>query len=274
MRLELVAAPGKSAHEVQLNVSQLPPSGEVDAQVFEAIGISGPMTRPQIGATVPGAPADRAGLLPGDEVLAVDGQAMIDGAQLRRFIRDSASQGSARVQQWRVRRQAAVIDLQLTPQVVSEHDQTIGRIGAYVGSKPEMVTVRYGGWQGIRRAVSQTWDMSALTLRMIGQMLVGQASVKNLSGPLSIADYAGKSAGLGLAAYLSFLAVISVSLGVLNLLPLPVLDGGHLMYYLWEAVSGKSVSDLWMERLQQGGIAILGLVMALAVFNDLARWFG
>ena len=105
----------------------------------------------------------------------------------------------------------------------------------------------------------------------MGKILVGEASLKNLSGPLTIADYAGKSAGLGLTQYLLFLALISVSLGVLNLLPLPVLDGGHLMYYLWEGISGKPVPDVWMERLQKGGICILFLMMSVALFNDITR---
>jgi len=105
-------------------------------------------------------------------------------------------------------------------------------------------------------------------------MVVGEASVKNLSGPLTIADYAGRSASLGWSAYLGFLALISVSLGVLNLLPLPVLDGGHLMYYLWEALSGRAVSDAWLDYLQRAGVAILTILMAVALFNDLTRLLG
>jgi regulator of sigma E protease len=108
----------------------------------------------------------------------------------------------------------------------------------------------------------------------MGKMLLGNASLKNLSGPLTIADYAGKSASLGWTQYLLFLALISVSLGVLNLLPLPLLDGGHLMYYLWEWIVGKPVSDASMERLQRGGFAVLLVMMSIAIFNDINRLFG
>ena len=122
--------------------------------------------------------------------------------------------------------------------------------------------------------VARTWQMSTFSLTILGRMLTGEASVKNLSGPIAIADYAGQSAARGPITFLLFLAGVSVSLGVLNLLPLPVLDGGHLVYYLWEGLTGRPVSDSWMNRLQPAGLAVLLLMMFIAVFNDLTRYLG
>ena len=150
----------------------------------------------------------------------------------------------------------------------------VARLGIGIGSPPETVAVSYGFMDGLLRGIQQSWDMAVTTVKLIGRILVGEASVKNFSGPLTIGDYAGKSAQSGLSTYLAFLATLSMSLAVLNLLPLPMLDGGHLMYYLFEGVTGRPVSEVWLDRLQRGGFAIMVLMMSLALYNDLARMLG
>lgn len=247
---------------------------EADAQLFRTIGIVGPWTRPVLGEVMAGGAAERAGLHPGDLVVRLGGTDVVDGAQLRDLIRGSVRDGKPLAQVWRVDREGRLLDVTVTPQLVADATGPVGRIGAYVGNPPEMVNVRYGPVEGLWKGVERTWEVSVLTLRMMGRMVIGEASIKNLSGPLTIADYAGRSASMGLTQYLAFLALISVSLGVLNLLPLPVLDGGHLMYYLWEGLTGRSVSEAWMDRLQRTGVVVLLLMMSIALFNDLTRLFG
>ena len=263
--------------DVVLKLSELNAS-DADAQLFRKIGILGPWTQPVIGEVTAGSVAEKAGLRVGDVVQRIGGTAIVDGQQLRESIRGSVASGSgtpaALPQTWQIVRAGQTLALTVNPEARQEGKLVVGRIGAYVGTPPEFVTVRYGVFDGLWQGAVRTWDVSALTLKMMGKMVTGQASLKNLSGPLTIADYAGKSASLGLSAYLVFLALISVSLGVLNLLPLPVLDGGHLMYYLWEAVTGRPVSDVWMDQLQRGGVVLLLCMMSVALFNDVTRLFG
>jgi regulator of sigma E protease len=272
VRLALSNGTG-SERELVLPLAQMG-AQDADAALFRRIGIVAPYGRPVIGEVMAGGAAERAGLLQGDVVLHIGGQAVQDGAQLRDLIRASVQGQGTVAATWRVLRDGQALDVHVRPDLAQDGAQTIGRIGAFVGAAPEFVTVRHGPLEGLWQGVVRTWEVSVLSLRMMGRMLVGEASLKNLSGPLTIADYAGRSASLGLTQYLTFLALISVSLGVLNLLPLPVLDGGHLMYYLWEGLTGRAVSEAWLERLQRGGIAILAAMMAVALFNDLARLWG
>ena len=269
------ASASPDSREIVLNLNALN-AADADAQLFRKIGIVGPWTKPVIGNVMAGGAADRSGLREGDVVQRVGNTPVVDGQQLREVIRTSVQPaGNAPLTStWQVLRAGQMLELTMTPELREEASQKIGRIGAYVGAPPEWVTVRYGFVEGVWQGVLRTWQVSALTLKMMGKMVIGEASLKNLSGPLTIADYAGKSASVGWSAYLVFLALISVSLGVLNLLPLPVLDGGHLMYYLWESVTGKPVSDAWMERLQRGGVAVLLGMMSIALFNDVTRLFG
>ncbi len=174
-----------------------------------------------------------------------------------------------------VRRDNQLLTLAVTP---SAQDQpgggAVGRIGVGLASDVQMVTIEHGiiqsTWLGVTRTVETAW----FSLRMLGNMVVGVVSWKNISGPVTIADYAGQTAQMGLVAYLAFLALVSVSIGVLNLLPIPMLDGGHLMYYVVEMIRGKPTPERWMEIGQRFGIVVIGGLMTLAIFNDLTRLFG
>ena len=168
--------------------------------------------------------------------------------------------------------------LTATPQLSGEGEARVGRLGVAVKEDASVMSdmttlVRYNPWQAATRAVAKTWDTAIISLRMMGRMITGELSWKNLSGPVTIADYAGQTARLGLSYYLSFVALISISLGVLNLLPVPVLDGGHLMYYLAEFIKGKPLSDRVLAIGQQVGFALLALLMLFAFYNDFNRLF-
>jgi regulator of sigma E protease len=229
-----------------------------------------------IGAVVPGGAAERSGLRPGDRIIAVDGGPVRDWGHWVEVVRGSAGK-KLNVE---LQRGGDSVSVDLVPDsVIDGTGATIGRIGASVD--PELITDRellaleqYGVADALLRALERTAEMSAITLRVLSKMIVGEASVRNLSGPISIAQYAGESAGIGLMAFLGFLAIVSVSLGVLNLLPIPLLDGGHLMYYLIEIVKGSPVSDTTQVIGQQLGLAALLGLMGLAFYNDIIRLIG
>jgi regulator of sigma E protease len=161
--------------------------------------------------------------------------------------------------------------LDVTPDSIEEKGAAIGRIRVEVPMAPEMVTVGSALPQALAKAARRTWDTSIMTFKMLGKMLIGEVSWKNITGPITIADYAGQTARIGLISYLSFMALISISLGVMNLLPIPVLDGGHLLYYSVEILTGRPVSERFSEIAQRAGLGILMTLMLVAAFNDIVR---
>ena len=175
-----------------------------------------------------------------------------------------------------IRREGHVIEMDITPEAVVESGKQVGKIGAapQIDEKEFaalMTNVSYSPVQALFQAVRKTWETSSVSLKMMGRMIIGEVSLKNLSGPVTIADYAGQSAQMGWGAYLSFLALISISLGVLNLLPIPLLDGGHLLYYTVELLKGSPVPESVWEVGQKIGMALLFTLMAFALFNDFSR---
>lgn len=272
LELTVSDSQGHGSRALRLETERL--SGRApDARLGAEIGLA-PLMPPLVSAVRPGGAGAAAGLKAGDRVLSIDGHAVADASVLTRSIRAAHDGEAPLTMQWRLERAGQVIDLPVTPRVVTDADQRVARLEIGVGAPPERVHVSYGLLDGLARGFGQSWDMAVTTVRLIGRMLVGEASLKNLSGPLSIADYAGQSARAGLVPFLSFLATISLGLAVLNLLPLPMLDGGHLMYHLFEGLSGRPVPEWWQRQLQRAGALILMLMMALALSNDVARFAG
>lgn len=259
---------GRGSRAVRLDA----PAGSrsADPEAMRELGLGAPWSPAVLGEIKPGGPADQAGLRAGDKVVTVDGLPIQDAQALREAIQARPGQTST----WIVLRTEGTVQVEVRPRTQRAGQGTVGKIDAFVGLAAPTVMVSMGPLDGLIEGVNKTWDVSVLTVSTIGRMIVGQASIKNLSGPLTIADYAGQSAQKGWSSYLAFLALVSVSLGILNLLPLPMLDGGHLMYYLFEGLTGRPVSDAWLERLQRGGIAILLTLMSVALFNDVARLVG
>lgn len=247
-----------------------------EGDALERLGIRlfRPDMPPVIGKVIADGPAARAGLQVGDRVMAISGKAISSWYEFVTTIRDSSAQ-SVHLE---LQRQGGIVVIEVLPETVSERGRTVGKIGVAVAepSTPqrELKTfVSYGVLAAAAKALEETWDQSVFSLVMMGKMLTGEVSWKNLSGPVTIADYAGQSARLGFDYYFKFMALLSISLGVLNLLPIPVLDGGHLLYHVIEVVRRRPLSERAMEIGQQVGMSILFALMAFAFFNDLTRLF-
>ncbi len=271
--LELKLADGRS---VRLDAASIE-TENLEQDTLRPLGIVryDPEIAPVIGKVLPDGAAARAGFQPGDRLLSANGIVVANWQDWVQLIRQHPAK-PLRIEYERQGQRAA---LDVIPDTVEESGQRIGKIGAgpQVDESvlaPLMTEVRYGPFEALGRAAVKTWDMSLFTLEMMGRMVLGQVSWKNLSGPLTIADYAGQSANLGWISFVSFLALVSVSLGVLNLLPVPLLDGGHLMYYVAEVLTGRPVSERTMEIGSRIGMTLLLLLMSFALYNDLQRLIG
>jgi regulator of sigma E protease len=260
---------GNWLSEVVLPAQALPDQ-DIDSELFDRLGMS--LARPPalLGEIVPGGPAAEAGLQAGDQIQTVDKQAVADAVAFIGVLQAAPGRAVSIEGLRRGERFSVVV----TPRAERDGERMVGRIQAQVDMSAAMVVVQSGPVEAVSRAVRKTWDTSALTVRMLGKMLIGEASLKNITGPITIADYAGQTARVGWISFLSFMAFVSISLGVMNLLPIPVLDGGHLLYYAVELFSGRPVPERVAEVVQRAGLGVLMALMAVAVFNDINRLIG
>lgn len=263
-------------HEVHLHRldMRLLQSDDFDEDMLHKIGVSPakPVIPARIGEVLPDGAAQQAGLKVGDVVLAINQVPVTGWENFVQRVRENARKKLS----LEIERAGQKQTIALTPSAEQEGEKTVGRIGAaYRVSPGEMAQylteIRYPPLQALGKAMDKTWRTSVLSLKMMGSMISGAVSWKGVSGPVTIASMAGQSATLGWKAFVAFLALISVSLGVLNLLPVPVLDGGHLMYHTIEFFKGSPVSERAVEMGQRVGLALLGMLMTLAILNDINR---
>ena len=263
-----VSTPSGAVHqrELTLPANAMDPAG---GDPLAAAGLRLAQPRPAVRSVIAGGQGEAAGLKDGDLIVAVDGQPAPDTGALVRRIQESAGQPLALT----LKRGSDTVTLNVTPRAETVEGRQIGRLGVQLGGDVPMVTVRYGVFESLWRGAVRTWDTAWFSLRMMGRMVMGEVSWRNVSGPVTIADYAGQTARIGIVAYIAYIALISISLGVLNLLPIPMLDGGHLLYYLVEIVRGSPPPARWIDIGQRAGIGILAGLMGLALFNDFSRLF-
>jgi len=245
-------------------------SEEIDQHLMEHLGLGLALPPAQLGEVLSGGAAQEAGLQAGDVILKINEQAIADGPALVQALRNAPGQRLS----LQGLRQGQPFSLQITPRAEQVEGQTIGRIRAQIDGRAATVMVESDLVEGLGRAIQKTWDTSVLTVSMFGKMITGEASLKNITGPITIADYAGQTARIGWISFLSFMAFVSISLGIMNLLPIPVLDGGHLLYYSLELLTGRPVPERFGAMAQRAGLGLLVALMAVAVFNDVARLIG
>jgi regulator of sigma E protease len=240
---------------------------DAEGDMMAALGMQMWRPRPAVEKVLPGGAAARAGLRPGDLIVAIDGTPVVDGTDLIAMV----SKAPGRTLQVDVQRAGQPLRVAVTPE--RDAARGVGLIKLQMAQMPEMVLVRAGPLDAIAKGAGRAWDGSVATLKMIGKMITGEVSLKNVSGPLTIANVAGQAAHAGFGFYVEVLAFISLSLGVMNLLPIPVLDGGQLLYYSLEVLTGRPLSARVGEIAQVAGFGLMLMLMALAVFNDLVRFF-
>lgn len=272
----ILQTPAGQRREVRLPLQGL--SADVSqAGWWRELGLSGPWSAPVLSRVLSGGQAEKMDLRSGDRVLEIEGQAVPDASVLRQAIRGALTpDGQPLTQLWRVQRLGHLtpIEIEVTPRVMASAGQTIGRLDAMVGAEPEQVLIRHDLFQALSRAGSRLLEMTTTTLSVVGQMLTGQAPLSHVSGPVTMAEQAGQSAQMGWQAFVNYLVWVSFSLGLLNLLPIPALDGGHLMCYLYEWIARRPIPAPWMAALQRLGMLLILGLMVLALRNDLLRWWG
>ncbi|MES2740849.1 MAG: RIP metalloprotease RseP [Pseudomonadota bacterium] len=240
---------------------------DLDGDMLDALGIGLAAPPARLGQIVAGGAAERAGLRGGDLIVQVDGQPVTDFLTLVQLVRAAPAKPLSVL----LMRDGRELALRLTPDPERIAAVTVGKIGAGPAQPPAMILVRLGPGAALAKAASKVWQGGLTNVKMIGKMLTGQLSLKNLTGPITIADYAGQTARNGALSYLNFIALISIALGVMNLLPIPVLDGGLLLYYSLEVLTGRPLPERATEIAKYIGIGLLLTMMSLAVFNDVAR---
>ena len=256
----------KLTEELKLRTDMLG-ANDLEGDFLGKLGLELARGRAILGRITAEGAAAVAGLQSGDEITAINGRPVLDALAFIEVVRAAP----AKTLTLSVLRDGSALAFAVTPATIEKGGQVFGRIQAEVSTAPDMVTSRSGPFKALGQGVKKTWDTATLTLRMLGKMLIGEVSLKNITGPITIADYAGQTARIGIISFLTYIAFISISLGVMNLLPIPVLDGGLLLYYSLEVLTGRPVSERFGELAQRAGIGILMTLMMVAIFNDIVR---